>query len=137
VGNAERIVPTGKPANKITAGVVSKFSGPSIRKVAEGGVTDVAVEARPELQRIELKVARYKPQIKELFNRYSQIKTMNGTIRFVLYIDDDGTVPGVQIVPVSGEFYPEFLTQLEQMMRSWRFDNKNLVPYEFYMTFTK
>ncbi|GEM_PF-335241 len=137
VGKAERIVPVGQPATKVSAGVVSRFSGPSIQRVAEGGLAESPAETRPELQRIEQRIARYKPQIKDLFNRYSQIKTMYGTIRFVVYIDSDGSVPGVQIIPVSGEFYPEFLTQLEQLVKSWRFDNKNLVPYEFIMTFTK
>jgi hypothetical protein len=137
VGNAERIVPVGKPANKVSAGVVSRFSGPEIRKVAEGGIIESPEQARPELKRIEQLITRYKPQIKDLFNRYSQIKSMYGTLRFTVFIDADGTVPGVQIVPLSGEFYPEFLSQLEQVIRNWRFDNKNLVPYEFIMTFTK
>ncbi len=137
VGSAQRIVPVGTPATKVSAGVVSRFTGPSVAKVQESGIASAPPDTRPELQRIEQKVARYKPQIKDLYNRYSQIKSMYGTMKFLLYLDSDGSVAGVQITPMSGEFYPEFLSQLEKMIRSWRFDNTNLVPYEFIMTFTK
>jgi hypothetical protein len=137
VGDASRLAPVGKPATKVSSGVISRFSGPSIKKVAEGGVASAPAETRPELQRVEQKVARYKPQIKDLFNKYSQIKSIYGSIRFTLYIDAGGTVAGVQITPLSGQFYPEFLAQLETLIKGWRFDNKNLVPYEFMMTFTK
>lgn len=137
VGNAQRISPLNKPATKVSSSVVTRFSGPSVKKVAEGGITSAPADTRPELQRVEQRVARYKPQIKDLYNRYSQIKSMYGTMRFLLYIDSDGSVAGVQITPLSGEFYPEFMTQLDQLIKGWRFDNKNLVPYEFLMTFTK
>ncbi len=137
VGNAQRISPLNKPATRVSSSVVTRFSGPSVKKVAEGGITSAPADTRPELQRIEQRVARYKPQIKDLYNRFSQIKSMYGTMRFLLYIDSDGSVAGVQITPLSGEFYPEFMTQLEQLIKGWRFDNKNLVPYEFLMTFTK
>jgi len=137
VGSAQRIVPVGAPATKVSAGVVSRFTGPSVAKVQESGISAAPPDTRPELQRIEQRVARYKPQIKDLYNRYSQIKSMYGTMKYLLYIDTDGSIAGVQITPMSGEFYPEFLSQLEKMIRTWRFDNKNLVPYEFIMTFTK
>ncbi len=137
VGNASRIVAVGKPSNKVSSGVITRFSGPAVTKVAEGGISAAPVDSRPELQRIEQRVARYKPQIKDLFNRYSQIKSMYGTIKYTIYIDSDGSVAGVQLTPMSGEFYPEFLKQLEQLIKGWRFDNKNLVPYEFIMTFVK
>jgi hypothetical protein len=137
VGNVGKIVPVGKPSSKVSAGVVSKFSGPEVKKVSEGAVSSAPPETRSELQKIEQRVARYKPQIKNLFNKYSQVKAMYGSIRFTLYIDEDGSLAGVQITPISGEFYPEFLTELEKMVKGWRFENKNLVPYEFMMTFTK
>lgn len=137
VGSAQRIVPVGTPATKVSAGVVSRFTGPSVAKVQESGIASAPPDTRPELMRIEQRVARYKPQIKDLYNRYSQIKSMYGTMKFLLYLDADGSVAGVQITPMSGEFYPEFMTQLEKMIRSWRFDNTQLVPYEFIMTFTK
>ncbi len=137
VGNAQRISPLGKPSTKVSSSIVTRFSAPTVRKVAEGGISAAPVDTRPELQRVEQRVARYKPQIKDLYNRYSQIKSMYGTIRFLLYIDSDGSVAGVQITPISGEFYPEFMNQLDTLIKGWRFDNKNLVPYEFLMTFTK
>lgn len=137
VGSAQRIVPVGTPATRVSAGVVSRFTGPSVAKVKESGIASAPPDTRPELQKIEQRVARYKPQIKDLYNRYSQIKSMYGTMKYLLYIDSDGSVAGVQITPMSGEFYPEFMSQLETMIRSWRFDNTRLVPYEFIMTFTK
>ena len=137
VGDVGRLAPVGKPATKVSSGVLSRFSGPAIKKVAEGGVASAPAETRPELQRVEQKVARYKPQIKDLFNRYSQVKSIYGSIKFTLYIDAGGSVAGVQITPISGQFYPEFISQLETLIKGWRFDNKNLVPYEFMMTFTK
>jgi hypothetical protein len=108
-----------------------------VKKVTEGNLSAAPAETRPELQRVEQRVARNKPQIKDLFNRSSQIKSMYGSLRFTLYIESDGSVAGVQITPLSGEFYPEFLSQLDQLIRAWRFDNKTMVPYEFIMTFTK
>lgn len=137
VGDVGRLQPVGKPATKVSSGVISRFSGPEVKKVAEGGISSAPAESRPELQRVEQRVARYKPQIKDMFNRYSQVKSMYGSLKFTLYIDAGGTVAGVQITPLSGEFYPEFMTQLEQLIRGWKFDNKNLVPYEFIMTFSK
>lgn len=137
VGDAGRIAPVGKPVTSVSPGIVTKFSGPSVQKVAEGGIASAPVEVRPELQRVEQLIARQKPQIKDAYRRYSQIKSMYGTLKFVVYIDSDGSVAGVQITPMSGEFYPEFMKHLEQMILNWRFDNKNLVPYEFLMTFTK
>jgi len=137
VGDVGRIVPVGRPATKVSAGVVSRFSGPEVKKIAEGSIAAAPPETRSELQRIEQKVARYKPQIKDLFNRMSQIKSMYGTIRFTLYIEENGSVADVSIVPISGEFYPEFLSELQKLIKGWRFDNKNLVPYEFSMIFTK
>ncbi len=137
VGDAGRLSPVGKPATKVSSGVISRFSGPTVKKVSEGGISSAPAEIRPELQRVEQRIARYKPQIKDMFNRYSQVKSMYGSISFTVYIDAGGSVAGVQITPKSGEFYPEFLSQLEQLIRGWRFDNKNMVPYEFIMTFTK
>ena len=137
VGDVGRIVPVGKVGTKVSSGVITKFGGPGVRRVAEGNIGAAPAENRPELQRVESQIARYKPQIKKLFNTDSQIKSMYGTLDFVVYIEADGSVAGVQITPKSGEFYPEFLAHLEQLIRSWRFDNKSLVPYEFIMTFTK
>jgi len=137
VGDVGRLLPVGKPATKVSSGIVSRFSGPGVKKVAEGGIASAPAETRPELQRVEQKVTRYKPQIKDLYNRYSQVKSMYGSLKFTIYIEAGGTVAGAQITPLSGEFYPEFLVQLEQLIRGWRFDNKNMVPYEFIMAFTK
>jgi hypothetical protein len=137
VGDVSRIVALGKVATRVSSNVLSKFSGPTVKKVTEGNLSAAPAETRPELQRVEQRVARNKPQIKDLFNRSSQIKSMYGSLRFTLYIESDGSVAGVQITPLSGEFYPEFLSQLDQLIRAWRFDNKTMVPYEFIMTFTK
>ncbi len=137
VGNAQRIAPVGRPATKASSSVVTRFSGPTVRKVTEGTIASAPVDTRPDLTRIEQGVARKKPQIKDLYNRQSQIKSMYGTLKILLYIDNDGSVAGAQITPVSGEFYSEFINQLQQLVNNWRFDNRNLVPYEFYMTFSK
>jgi hypothetical protein len=137
VGDVGRLSPVGKPATKVSSGVMSRFSGPGVKKVAEGGIASAPTETRPELQRVEQRITRYKPQIKDLFNRYSQVKSMYGSLRFTVYIDAGGTVADAQITPLSGEFYPEFLVQLRQLILGWRFDNKSLVPYEFMMTFQK
>lgn len=138
VGSAQRLVaPVGKPGTYVPSSVITRFSGPEVKKVSEGNIGSAPADTRPELQRIELTVSRYKPQIRDLYIRYSQIKAMYGTLKFLLYLDSDGTVAGVQITPMSGEFYPEFISQLEKLIKNWRFDNQHLVPYEFIMTFTK
>ncbi len=135
VGDVGRIVPVGKPGTKVGAGVISRFGSPDVKKVAEGGIAAAPPDTRPELQKIQQRVDRYKPQIKDQFNRYSQIKSMYGSLKFTLYIENDGSVSGVLITNMSGEFYSEFLNALEQLIKGWKFDNKTLVQYEFIMTF--
>lgn len=137
VGDIGKLAPLGRASTRVNAGVLSTFNAPGVSKVKEGNLAAASAEQRPELQRIEQKVARYKPQLKDLFQRQSQIKAMYGTVKFTLYIGSDGSVKDAEVIPMSGEIYSEFLNGARQLMLGWKFDNTNKFPYEFSMTFQK
>lgn len=137
VGDIGRLAPLGRASTRVSAGVLSTFNAPGVNRVKENNLAAAPAEQRPELQRIEQKVARYKPQLKELFNRQSQIKAMYGTVKFALYIGSDGSVKDAEAIPMSGEVYTEFLNGARQLMLGWKFDNTNKITYEFSMTFLK
>ncbi len=138
-GDLGRLVPVGRPVDRpaAAAAAIGQFQAQGVAVIRPPDPDVDPPEAQTEYQSIVTNVRGRQQQIVTQFEKDSNIKAMHGTIEFTLYINDNGAISAVDIRPISGEFYDEFIDNARSIIMRWRFNVRGKRIYPFSMTFRK
>jgi len=136
-GDLGRLVPTGRPVDRPASATAAigqfRAQGVTVLKPPDPSVDPPDVQT--EYQGIVTNVQGRRGQLVNQFEKDSNIKAMHGTIEFTLYINDNGTIGAVDIRPISGDFYDEFINNARDIIMKWRFNVRGKRIYPFSITF--
>ncbi|MBM4404485.1 MAG: hypothetical protein FJ042_08945 [Candidatus Cloacimonetes bacterium] len=138
-GDLGRLVPTGRPVDRpaSAAAAIGQFQAQGVTVIRPPDPAVDPPEVQSEYQNIVTNVRGRQQQLVTQFEKDSNVKSMHGTIEFTLYINDNGTMGAVDIRPISGEFYDEFISNARNIVMKWRFNVKGKRIYPFSITFRK
>jgi hypothetical protein len=118
--------------------VRSRFVAAGVVAVKETEIASSPPEVKAELGNVRSYVSAYKPQIQNLYVQESQIRDMYGALEFTIYINEGGSIAGVDIKTKAGSYFTDsFLQKAKSIIEKWRIPVNKPVIYTFSWQFIK
>jgi len=118
--------------------VKRKFSTLTTIKESSIELKEISPEIKTEVATINQVVNAYKPQITKLYIVERMYMDMYGSLEIVLYIEENGSIAAVDIIPAQGSFFTDsFLQKAQEIALKWKIPVTRAVPYSFRMKFIK